>query len=199
MAMVLTGLERLPCPTINKLDISNTYWFRRASLIAQLVKKLPAMQETPVQCLGREDPLEKGWATPASLLGVFLIAQLVKTLPAMQETPVQLLGWIYLLEKWKSTPVFWLGSQRAGRDWPTFTFGVSLLAQMVKSLPAIQETLVQSLGQEDPWRRKWQPTPVFLSGKSHGQRPLAGYTPWGHKESDTTKQLTHTGSRAQAQ
>ena len=31
------------------------------------------------------------------------------------------------------------------------------------------------------WRRKWQPSPVFLSGKSHGQRSLAGYSPWGHK------------------
>ena len=36
---------------------------------------------------------------------------------------------------------------------------------------------VQSLGQEDPLRRKWQPTPVFLPGKSHGQRSLAGYSP----------------------
>ena len=36
-----------------------------------------------------------------------------------------------------------------------------------------------------PWRRAWQPTPVFLSGKSHGERSLAGYSPWGHKESDT--------------
>ena len=36
-----------------------------------------------------------------------------------------------------------------------------------------------------PWRRKWQPTPVFLHGKSHGQRNLAGYSPWGCKESDT--------------
>ena len=35
-----------------------------------------------------------------------------------------------------------------------------------------------------PERRKWQPTPVFLSGKSHGQRRLAGYSPWGHKEMD---------------
>ena len=32
-----------------------------------------------------------------------------------------------------------------------------------------------------PWRRKWQPTPLFLSGESHGQRSLAGYSPWGHK------------------
>ena len=37
--------------------------------------------------------------------------------------------------------------------------------------------------------RKWQPTPVLLPGKSHGLRSLAGYSPWGHKESDTTDQL----------
>ena len=43
-----------------------------------------------------------------------------------------------------------------------------------------------------PWRRKWQPTPVFLPGESHGQKSLAGYSPWGRKESDTTEQLTHT-------
>ena len=39
------------------------------------------------------------------------------------------------------------------------------------------------------WRRKWQPTPVFLPGKSPGQRSLVVYSPWGHKESDTTEQL----------
>ena len=38
-----------------------------------------------------------------------------------------------------------------------------------------------------PWRRKWQPIPVFLPGESHGQRSLVGYSPWGHTESDTTK------------
>ena len=44
-----------------------------------------------------------------------------------------------------------------------------------------------------PWRRAWRPTPVFLSGKSDGQRSLAGYNPWGHKELDTTERLsTHT-------
>ena len=37
------------------------------------------------------------------------------------------------------------------------------------------------------WRRKWQFTLVFLPGECHGQRSLAGYSPWGHKESDTTK------------
>ena len=38
-----------------------------------------------------------------------------------------------------------------------------------------------------PWRRKCQPTPVFLLGESHGQKNLAGYSPWGHKELDTTE------------
>ena len=37
------------------------------------------------------------------------------------------------------------------------------------------------------WRRKWQPTPVFLPGESHGQRSLAEFSPWGHKELDTTE------------
>ena len=40
-----------------------------------------------------------------------------------------------------------------------------------------------------PWRRKWQSTPVLLPGKSHGQRSLVGYSPWGCKESDTTEWL----------
>ena len=43
-----------------------------------------------------------------------------------------------------------------------------------------------------PWRRKWQPTPGFLPGESHGQRSPAGYSPWGLKESDTVERLTYT-------
>ena len=43
-----------------------------------------------------------------------------------------------------------------------------------------------------PWRREWQPTPVFLPGEFHGQRSLAGYIQWGPKELDTTEQLTFT-------
>ena len=41
-----------------------------------------------------------------------------------------------------------------------------------------------------PWRSGWQPIPVFLPGESHGLRSLTGYSPWGHKESDMTEQLT---------
>ena len=48
------------------------------------------------------------------------------------------------------------------------------------------------------WRRAWQPTPVFLPGESHGRRNLAGYSPWGHKELDTMKQLgAHTYTQMQ--
>ena len=41
-----------------------------------------------------------------------------------------------------------------------------------------------------PWRREWLPTPVFLPGEFHGERSLVAYSPWGCKESDTTRQLT---------
>ena len=41
-----------------------------------------------------------------------------------------------------------------------------------------------------PWRRAWQPTPVFLPGKYDGQRRLVGCSPWGHRESDTTEWLS---------
>ena len=45
--------------------------------------------------------------------------------------------------------------------------------------------------EEMSWRRKWQPTPVFVPGESHGQRSLVGYSPLGRKESDMTWQLNN--------
>ena len=66
----------------------------------------------------------------------------------------------------------------------------SLLAQMVKNLPAMQETWVRSRVGKIPCRRRWQPTPVLLPGESHGQRSLTGYSPGSCKESDMTEQLT---------
>ena len=50
-----------------------------------------------------------------------------------------------------------------------------IVAQTVRNLPAIQETWVKKI----PWRREWQPTPVFLPGESYGQRE--DYNPWGRK------------------
>ena len=58
----------------------------------------------------------------------------------------------------------------------------SLVAQMVKNPPAMQETWVRSLGWEDSLEQGMQPTPVLLPGEFHGQRSLAGYSPCGRKE-----------------
>ena len=68
----------------------------------------------------------------------------------------------------------------------------SQLAQTVKSLPAMWETWVRSLGREDPLEKEWQPTPVLLPAESHGQRSLVGYNLWNHKELDMTEQLKHS-------
>ena len=61
---------------------------------------------------------------------------------------------------------------------------------MVKNLPAMQETQVQSLGWEDALEKRVTTPSSILAGKSHVQRSLAGYGPWGHKESDTTEGLS---------
>ena len=68
-----------------------------------MVKNLPAMQETQVQSLGWEDPLEKGMATHSSILGASLVAQMVKNLPAMQESEFRSLGQEDPLEKGMAT------------------------------------------------------------------------------------------------
>ena len=52
-----------------------------------------------------------------------------------------------------------------------------------------QETQVRSLSQEDPLEEEMATTPVFLLGKSCGQRRLAGHSPWGHQESDATEHV----------
>ena len=63
---------------------------------------------------------------------------------------------------------------------------VSLVAQIVNNLPAMQETWVQSLGWEDAPEKGILPTLVFLPGEFHGQRSLVGYSSMGFKELDMT-------------
>ena len=107
-----------------------------------------------------------------------------------------------------------MGLQRIGHNWVTFTFTVLkiwtnaqwvfasclviranviyhfLAAQMVKNLPAMRRPRFDPWVGKILWKREWQPTPVFLPGEFHGQRSLVGYSPWSHKEWDTTEQLT---------
>ena len=63
------------------------------------------------------------------------------------------------------------------------------MAQTVKRLPTMQETRFQSLGGEDALEKDMATHSSILAWKSHGQRSLVGYSPWGHKESDTTERL----------
>ena len=65
------------------------------------------------------------------------------------------------------------------------------MAQVGKNLTVMQETQVLSLGQEDTLEKGITTHSIFLSGEFHGQRSLVGYSPWDHKELDTTEQLTH--------
>ena len=101
-----------------------------------------------------------------------LAVQLVRNLPAMQETLVWFLGWEDALDKDRlPTPVF-LGFPGD------------------KVCPQFRRPGFNPWVGEIPWRKAWQPTPVLLPGESHGQRNLVGYSPWDHKESDTTEHLS---------
>ena len=69
------------------------------------------------------------------------------------------------------------------------TLGLTPIATSSKLLSKVRKI---------PWRKQWQPTPVFLPGESHGKRSLAGYSLWGCKESDITERLnTHTHTHTQ--
>ena len=67
-----------------------------------------------------------------------------------------------------------------------------LVAQTVKRLPTMWETQVRSLGQEDPLEKEMATHSSTLAWKIRGWRSLVGYSPWGHRESDTTERLHFT-------
>ena len=87
-----------------------------------------------------------------------------------------------------------LGSHRVGHDWSNSAVAAAGFpgGLVINNLSACQCRILRRRG-FNPWvrnilqRRKWQPTPVFLPGKSHGQRSVADYSPWGHKELDMTE------------
>ena len=71
-----------------------------------------------------------------------------------------------------------------------FTYRTSPAAPMVKNLSTVQETRFNSWARKIPWRRKWQPTQIFVPGEFHGQRSLTGYSSRAHKQSNMTGWLT---------
>jgi len=141
----------------------------QASLVAQTVKNLPAMQETQVWSLCPED---KGIGTHSSILAW--------RIPWTEEP-----GGLQSMEL-----------QRVEYNWVPNSFTLGLPRWLSGQESACQCRRLQRLAFDPwvgkiPWRREWQPTPVFLPGKSDGQRSLAVYSPWGCKESDKTAH-THT-------
>ena len=76
-------------------------------------------------------------------------------------------------------------------------FWASLVAQAVKNPPAMQKTLVWSLGRVDSLEMGMASHSSILAGEFHGQRSLTSYSPWGHKESDMTEQWTHVYTHKQ--
>ena len=65
-------------------------------------------------------------------------------------------------------------------------WGSTLVAQQWRICLPVKESQIWILGLEDPWRRKWESTPVFLPEKFNGERSLVGYDPWGWQELNTT-------------
>ena len=176
--------------TAERLHFTSLYYISysyQAFLVSQLVKNPPAMQETLAQFLGWEDPLEKGRATHSRILGLpWWLRRWGIHLQGGRPGLDPWAGKVCWGRAWPPTPVFlpgesygqkslWAERSLAGcSPWGHKESGMSkrlshrasLVAQMVKNLPAVRETWGWSLGWEDPWRSAWQPTPVFLSGES---------------------------------
>ena len=109
-----------------------------------------------------QDKVDLWWSAPC-LQGV------VKCLSALVSTP-------FIKEEEEN----WIEYRNGKKSLPSGISGKELTCHFrrCRFAPWVRKT---------PWRRKWQPTPVFLPGKSHGQRCLVGYSSWGHKESDMTE------------
>ena len=92
---------------------------------------------------------------------------------------------------WQMSKMFYLRSPGEGIGYLLHFSWASPVAHTVKNPLAVWETWVRSLGREDPLEEREElPTPGSSPGESHGQRSLAGYSPWGCKELDTTVWLT---------
>ena len=134
-----------------------------------MVKKLPAMWETQVWSLGQKDSLEKWMATHSSIV--------TWRIPWTEEA-----GGLQSM-----------GLQRVGHEWATNTFTLSaslVVAQMLKSLPAMHETQVWSLGREDSLEKGMATHSNILAWRIPWTGGLTGYSPWGCRHNWATNTFT---------
>ena len=159
------------------------------------------MQETLVQLLGQEDPLEKGQAShsifsgfpggPSGKESPCNVGDLASN-PGLGRSPGEGNGYpLQYSDLENSMDCIVHAVAKSRTQLKQFHFHqASLVAQWVKSLSARKKTQGQSWVSKILWRRKWQPTPIFLPGEFHGQRSIVGYSPWDHKDWDTTECLS---------
>ena len=119
----------------------------------------------------------------------------------MQKTWAQSLGWEDPMERGTATHtsiLAWRILAWVAKSWTQqrdFHFGASLVAQMVKNLPAIWKTWVWSLVGKIPWRRAWQPTPVFLPGESPRTEEPGGLQSTGSQRIRHNWATKHRGTK----
>ena len=147
----------------------------------QRLKRLLAMWETWVLSLGREDPLEKEMATHSSILA-WRVPRTEET-GTLQFTGLQsqtrLSNFTFIHREGNGNPLqySWLENPMDGEAWWAAVHGVA------KSWTRLSDFTFTFMH----WRRKWQPTPVFLPGGSQGRGSLVGCRLWGRTESDMTE------------
>ena len=157
------------------------YTQRGASVVAQRLKCLPAMRETWVRSMGQEVPLEKEMATHSSILAW--------RIPRTEEpgrlqfmglqSQTRLSNFTFIHREGNGNPLQYscLENTMDGGAWWATVHGV---AKSWTRLSNFTFTFMH-------WRKKWQPTPVFLPGESQGWQSLVGCHLWGCTESDTTE------------
>ena len=180
MGALLISIRASGLTWFNFAQLTNSY----TSLVAQMIKNLLAMQETLVLSLGGEDSLEKGRATHSSILAWRI---------PWQRSLAGFSPWSY-----KDSNTTEQLTHFTVNSHPVYT--VNSIWHMLWCFPGGGKEHAYQCRRHRKngfspwvgkilWRRKWQPTPVLLPRKFHGWRSLVGYSPWGHKESDTTERL----------
>ena len=148
--------------------------------------------------LGKIEGRRRGWQRMRCLDGITnsMDTSLSKLQELVKPGVLQSMGLQRVGHNWV-TELNWifLGKIIPSEEWKGFPDGSSSKRIQLKSR-SYRRWWFNPYVRKTPWRRKWQPPPVFLSGKSHGQRSLGAYSSWDHKESDMTKHsCTWAGKR----
>ena len=161
-----------------------------------MVKCLSAMQETSVWSLGLEDPLEKGMAAHSSTLA-WKIPRTEATVHGVTKSWAEQCQFHSLYFKQDKFCLLWYLMTLLEKAMATHSSTLAWKIPWVEEPGRLQSMVSLRVGHDwetslslstfTHWRRKWQPTPAFLPGKSQGRGSLVGCHLWGHTELDMTE------------